>query len=248
MLDVGRRESERAGILSTGIEVAPRSLGGHQPQGKSNAGSTKENSSDREDQNRMLPLPGYLNNPSSHAAVIGGGTDISKEHAVVQAAKESTGSDANSLEDVNRMYSFLSIFGNNEEDSETDDVVLSPHGPSDDEDDAVQHPDGEVISNFMTMFSKSSDSHESNAAGSQAGQSRPSSPDGRPTACSEANTPCSPESISSGRKSVTGSASSPRRNSATSSTESTSGGKSTTGSTSSPTRNSATSLTTSQWV
>lgn len=244
MLDVGRRESERAGIMSTGIEVVPRSPGGHQSQGKSDR-STKENYSDSEDQNRMLPLPGYLSNPSNYSAVIDGKTDISKEHAVVQAAKESTGSDANSLEDVNKTYSFLSIFGSSEEaDSESDDVVLSPHGLSDDEDDAVQHPDGEVISNFMTMASKSSDSHESNAAGSQAGQSRPSSPDRRSTAYSEANTPSSPESIPSERKSAKVSASSPTRDSATSSTESTSGGKSATGST----RNSATSLTASLWL
>ena len=177
MLDVGRRKSEIADMTSTGMEVALMSTGGQQSQGES-GGSTKEKSSDREEQNRMLPMPGYINSSSRSLSNVDGGADISKEHAVVQAAKESTGRDVNSPGDGNTTYSFLSISGRSQdEDSETDDVVLPPHGPDDDEDDAAQDaPLGQAISSFMNMFSLPSGSEEPNATGTQAGQSRSSSP------------------------------------------------------------------------
>lgn len=150
MLDVGRKESEKAGMTSTEIEVVLLATGQQQQE---EADTTKDSSaSDGEEQNRMLPMPGYLNDTSMSSSAPGiGVVEGSKEGAVLQAAKDSAS-------DVNKTYSFLSIFGSHDEDSEPEDhVVLPPHGPNDGVEVDLQEdePLRQTIAGFMSMFSGS---------------------------------------------------------------------------------------------
>ena len=163
MLDVGRRASEKAGLTSTEIEVVLMPQG---QQHEASDASTKENPLDSEEQSRRLPMPGYLNHSKSSSLQTGDATPDAKEGAVLKAAKDSTKDPAT---DVNKTYSFLSIFGSHDDDSETDEVILpdDPHG--------LEETLGQTIAGFVSMFSASSESRASssvadysNAPGSQA--------------------------------------------------------------------------------
>jgi len=162
MLDVGRRESEKAGLSSTEIEVV---LNGQQHEAEEK---------DSEEPNLMLPMPGYLGKSMPSSPKGADETDgAAKKESVLRAAKGTTSRAAAST-DANKPYSFLSMFGSNEEDSEPEDHEVLP--PSRNDVEAGTHERcTSPIAGFMNMFSFSQDedfvARSSTAGGSKTGGS-----------------------------------------------------------------------------